>query len=94
MRHEVEARRQLESSLEEMRSAREKLEAAWAIKFQGIERANTDAEQALQLHTKRWNQAKEAHERALEAQRTEISQVTTDCRDLQVRARPQVSRVL
>jgi len=83
MRHEIEARRQLESSLHEMKEAREKLESAWATKLEGMQRATADAEQALQLQTKRANQTRDAHDSMLEMLRTELSQATTDCRDAQ-----------
>ena len=83
MKHESEMRRQLERSLEDMTKAKTQLESAWATKLAGNERAHADAEKALQLQTKRWNQTREAHERAMETLRTEQSQLTTDYRNAQ-----------
>ena len=83
MRHEIEARRQVESSLQETKETREKLEAAWAAKLEGMQRATAHAEQALQFQTMRANQTREAHDSMLETLRTELSQATTDCREAQ-----------
>lgn len=83
MKHECEVRRQLERSLEDMTEAKMQLESAWATKLEGSERAQEEAEKTLQLQTKRWNQTREAHDRAMETLRTEQSQVTTDYRNAQ-----------
>ena len=63
-----------------MHQSKESLESAWTTKIQGLERANTEAEQSLLMQNTRWHQTREAHERTLETLRAELSHVTSDWR--------------